>query len=357
MTSPVSSLLSEARTLFETPVPAVSLAEAAGVARAFYGIEGAVKRLSGERDCNVLIQPEGGAARVVKFINDAEPDAEAEMQAAALDHLERGAGVAVPKGFRTLGGEWLFRTRLASGLVVRGRSYSYLAGDPALCYGVNDVTRCSVGRAAARITQALRDFHHPAAARLNLWDLCNVGELTPLMVNLAPSAVRDWIGEYLEHFNRAIRPRLGELRRQVIHNDLSRSNMVVSPDRPDEVSGVLDFGDMIEAPLLCELAVAASYQLSGGDALANLRLVAVSFAEITPLEPLECRLLLDFVLARLVDRILISEWRAAQFPDNKDYILRSNGEARELMAQLMPVWRDAGQWDWQAFFAGEGNAI
>jgi len=354
--SQVSSLLSEARALFETPPPAVSPADAAWAALTFYRLEGSVKRLSGERDCNFLISPGDGRPQVLKFINDAEPDAEAEMQAAALDHLIRETdGVMVPQGLRTRSGERLFRATLPSGLPVRGRGYSYLSGDSALAHGVTDATRRSVGQTAARIGKALKDFQHPAAARLNLWDLCHVGDLAGLTADLAPSAVTDLIGVFLDHFNRVTKPSLGTLRRQVIHNDLSRSNLVVRAELPEQISGVLDFGDMIEAPLLCELAVAASYQLSGDDPLAALRVVVSGFVEITPLEPVETRLLLDFVLARLVGRILISEWRAKQFPANRDYILRSNGQARTLMETLMPIWRTAEDRDWQDFFCGEGR--
>jgi Ser/Thr protein kinase RdoA (MazF antagonist) len=236
---------------------------------------------------------------------------------------------------------------------VRGRGYSYLIGDPALAHGVNDGTRRSVGRTAARITKALKGFQHPAATRLNLWDLCHVGDLGALMADLAPSVVTDLIGAFLNHFNRVTKPSLGTLRRQVIHNDLSPSNMVVCAERPEQIAGVLDFGDMIEAPLLCELAIAASYQLSGEDPLAALRVVVSGFVEITPLAPAETRLLLDFVLARLVGRILIGEWRAKQFPENRDYILRSNGQARDLLETLMPIWRTADDRDWQDFFRGE----
>lgn len=350
MTRP-SPLLSQARHLFETPVPEVSSDEAARMARAFYGLEGTVSLLSGERDRNFLIKPAAGSSWVLKFINDAEPEAEADMQAAALEHMTRHLkGVAVPQARLTNSGRRVFHGATAAGLPVRGRCYSYLSGDLALTSGLNDPLRCSVGRTAARIAAALAGFQHGSAARLNLWDLCAVGELGELVDELEPSAMTDLIAEFLGYFDRVTRSRMSGLRRQVIHNDLSRSNMVMEPGLPDRISGVLDFGDMIEAPLLCELAIAASYQLSGDDPLTALRTVVSGFIEVTPLDALEYELLLDFVLARLVGRILISEWRARQFPENGAYILRSNREARELMDQLMPVWRTTRDRDWQAFF-------
>lgn len=355
MIQPSASLLAQARPLFETPPPDVSAEDAVWAARRFYGMKGSVTPLTGERDRNFLIRPADGSGWVLKFINAAEPDAEAGMQAAVLDHLNREIkGLAVPRHRPTREGEALFCAVAPSGRETRGRCYSFLPGDPALKHGIDDIMRRSVGRAAALIDRALRGFRHPAAARLNLWDLCHVGELAELAEGLAPAPMAELAVRFLDHFKRITKPRMAGLRRQAIHNDLSRSNMVVDPNHPGEIAGVLDFGDMIEAPLLSELAVAASYQLAGDAPLEALRTVVSGFNGVTPLEPLESALLLDFVLARLVDRILISEWRARQFPENSAYILRSNQEARDLMAQLMPVWSDADR-DWHAFFQGKGT--
>jgi len=351
-----SSLLSQARPMFETPPPDVSAEEAARIAQAIYGIAGQTKLLSGERDTNYRIAPEGAAPVVPKFINDAEPDAEAEMQAMALEHLAQTAdGVAVPHAIPTLRNERFFRTATLNGQAVRGRCYSFLTGEPALMHGVDDAMRRSVGQTAARIGQALKGFHHPAAKRLNLWDLCQIAHLEDLLCCQDDPSLIGMLRAFLDHFQSAVHPKIPGLRHQAIHNDLSRSNMVVDPARPGRISGVLDFGDMIMAPLLSELAVAASYQISGDDPLHALRVVVGGFIDVTPLEPQEYALLLDFVLARLVCRILISQWRAEQFPGNRDYILRSNQEAQRLLVQLFPIWQRSASTDWPAFFTTQEN--
>lgn len=355
MASP-SSLLSQARPLFETPPPAVSPDEATIIARDVYGLEGPVKLLSGERDTNYRIGPAhshapSGDSVVLKFINDAEPDSEAEMQALALEHLAAAdCAVTLPRARSTRRNERMFRATTASGLAVRGRCYGYLAGEPALLHNVDDVMRRSVGQTAARIGKALKDFDHAAAKRLNLWDLRQIVHLDELMVCQDSPQVREMLSAFLGHFKDQVHPRIPHLRHQAIHNDLSRSNMVVDPARPGVISGVLDFGDMIVAPLLSELAVAASYQICDDDPMRDLKIVVAGFNDVTPLAPLEYALLLDFLLARLTGRILISQWRARQFPGNSDYILRSNREAQTLLAQLFPIWRNTRNMDWPAFF-------
>lgn len=350
-----SILLAGAHRQFETPPPDVTAAEAERLARDLYCLSGRVRLLSGERDRNFLVKTGDAGNWVLKFINDAEPEVETAMQVAALAHMAgHRLDVAVPSGLETRWGDDVFKLILDGGRSVRGRCYSFVEGDLAANCAASDPLRRSVGRTAARIAQSLSGFRHEGASRLSLWDLTRVGDLAGLTAGLAPSPVNALIGEFLGHFDARVRPWLGGLRRQVVHNDLSRSNMVMEADRPDRISGVLDFGDMIEAPLLCELAVAASYQLAGSDPLAALREVARGFSEVTPLDDLECRLLLDFVLARLVGRILISEWRAARFPENGAYILRSNKEARGLLEALAPAWRTAGDRDWRTFFSSEG---
>ena len=58
----------------------------------------------------------------------------------------------------------------------------------------------------------------------------------------------------LDRFETRVAPVLPGLRAQVIHADMSLDNVLLGDDL--RVSGIVDFGDMTHAPLVCDLAVA-----------------------------------------------------------------------------------------------------
>ena len=72
--------------------------------------------------------------------------------------------------------------------------------------------------------------------------------------------------------------------------------------------------------------------------MAALAQIVAAYETVLPLSPAEHQVLPQLVQARLLQRIVISEWRAAQFPHNSAYIMRSNAQARALIRQLAPDW-------------------
>ena len=56
-----------------------------------------------------------------------------------------------------------------------------------------------------------------------------------------------------------------------------------------------------------------------------------------PLTASEVDLLPELILARMVARIVITEWRAARFPENRAYIMRSTPRAWEHLNRLLAI--------------------
>lgn len=342
------SFWDRARRSLETPPPPVDEEEAARIARERHGLAGEIRRLSGERDVNFVVHDAVAGPTVVKFINDTETDDEAAMQALALDHVNRRIeGVRAPRSIPALDGTPLARSTTRRGDAVRSRCYSYLPGLPATARATDDAMRASVGRAAGRITASLQGFGHPAARRESLWNAREVLHLAPLVEARADSPTAAPIRQFLAGFREEIDPVLSGFRHGVIHNDLSPSNLLIDERGRGGVTAVVDFGDMLEAPIICELAVAASYQISPETPFRDLRLIADAFDREFPLTGEERRALPALVMARLVGRIVITRWRAERFPENREYILRSSGAARALFQALHPLWRAGFARSWE----------
>jgi Ser/Thr protein kinase RdoA (MazF antagonist) len=85
---------------------------------------------------------------------------------------------------------------------------------------------------------------------------------------------------------------------------------------------------VVRAPRIFDLAVAASYRL--GDASGAKRFLE-GYETLSPLKEVELALLPLLVRCRLATTLLITQWRAAQFPQNRAYILRNYPAAREAL--------------------------
>ena len=137
-----------------------------------------------------------------------------------------------------------------------------------------------------------------------------------------------------DRFDADIAPALPGLRWQVVHGDLNPHNILADPAGPDRVTGILDFGDMVRTPLVCDLAIAASYRIDPAHPLDSLSDFAAAWHATDPLTGAERALLPDLVAARMVTTVAITARRAARYPANAAYILRNVPSARAGLAAL-----------------------
>ena len=321
--------------------PAVTVEDASKVAMDQFGWQANVKALTGERDKNYLLHTQEVGDVVLKFINPAEAADETDLQTQVLLWLEQQhCVVVVPKALRNRNGG-LVSDYAVGAQTYKVRAYTYLNGVAVAQAQMSEALQQSFGVRAAQLVMALDGFDHPALSRVLLWDVMHLSQLRDWAIEvLTQDAMGPFVFAFLDRFNATILPALRALPQQVIHGDISKSNTVVSQDDETAIHGVLDFGDLCKAPRVVELAVAASYALDAetGDLQAALARVVSGYESILPLSEAEKALIPELIIARLVQRIVISEWRASHFPNNRDYILRSNAQARQLLGRLMQVY-------------------
>ena len=320
--------------------PVVTVDDASKVAADLYGWKAEAIALTGERDKNYLLHTQEAGDVVLKFINPAEEAAETDLQIQVLLWLaQQNCAVVVPKALRSRTGDLVCDYTVGE-QVYKVRAYTYLNGVSVAQAQMGAALQQSFGAQAAQLVRALEGFDHPALSRVLLWDVMHLNQLRAWAEEVLPQdEMGQFVFAYLDQFEQTILPVLQALPQQVIHGDISKSNTVASSADASSIHGVLDFGDLCKAPRVVELAVAASYALDAetGDLQAALAGIVAAYAAVLPLSEAESALIPDLIVALLVQRIVISEWRASHFPNNRDYILRSNAQARQLLGRLMHV--------------------
>ena len=119
-------------------------------------------------------------------------------------------------------------------------------------------------------------------------------------------------------------PAVPGLRTQVIHNDFNPHNLLVSPQDAAQLTGIIDFGDVVRTQLINDVAIAACYLLEGAAHPLDLPIALVQgYQSVTPLQAAELALLPSLMATRLAITVAITEWRAERYPDNRAYITKN----------------------------------
>jgi 4-aminobutyrate aminotransferase-like enzyme/Ser/Thr protein kinase RdoA (MazF antagonist) len=289
-------------------------------ARRVFGIDGRASPLDSERDRNFLIESDQGAF-ALKFANPAEGPEVLALQAGGLDHIARvDPGLPVPRNRLTVAGDPIGSVEV-DGIRLALRMVTFLPGSTIEPGVSSEPLRQSVSTTLARMGLALRGFFDPAAGRQLLWDLTHLLSLRSKLHYL-PSEQRPIVERWFDTFEEEVAPRLPHLRAQIIHNDFNPDNMLIDPEYPDRVSGIIDFGDMVHAALIIDLAVAVGYQILGRENPVEIIAgMASAYHSVYQLEPEEAEVLPALAIGRLVQSLVIGEWRAQLHPDNTEYIL------------------------------------
>ena len=292
--------------------PTFRAEDARDVLKEQYGIDGVLESLVSERDQNYRVTQADGQQFVLKIANAAEQKTVTEIQVQALLHIEnKRCAVATPRIVRTRDGS-VSTTMVDNAVVHICRLVTYLPGRPAGDVPVDETLARNIGRSLAEIDIALADFEHVGESQALLWDLQRALEARPLLRQVRDDVLRESVSSCLADFAEDGLHRLQALPRQVIHGDLNTGNVLVAADDAASVAGVIDFGDMVRAPKVADLAIAASYMRSeADDPLALIAALVAGYDEVVRLVRDEVVLLYDLVRVRLAISIAILHWRVS----------------------------------------------
>ncbi len=319
-----------------------------GIAAATFGLRAtAARNLGSERDQTFLLL-DGGATptAVMKLSNAAEDPATLDMEALAVLHAKRvdpELPLALPWRVPGADGDATDPTTRRVAIDHAGgrhyiRMYDVLSGhqrsDP---LALSDAALGAWGETTARVGRALRSFFHPAAQRTMLWDVQHAPRTRAMVGTIRDVEQRALVERVLDRFDEVVAPAWPALRAQVIHSDLTTDNALV--DDAGRITGIVDFGDMCYSALIVDLASLLDSLLNdrGADLFRAARLVLDGYQRITPLEPLELRLLGELLAARAAVTIAISSWRSDRGLEDAAFAERYNDPVARTISTLLEV--------------------
>ena len=298
-----------------------------------WGIEAALEPLAGEYDLNFRATAKDGRHFVLKVMRPQCETGFVDLLCAAHTHIRRDPAVPVPEVIPTRqGAPWCARPDLGG----EERLLWLLAGLEGVGYAAfrprSPRLAEDLGGELARLDRALVGFAHPQLARKLKWDLCKAEWIGEKLGVIPDPARRELLEGVLAQYL-SVQPAL--LREPVtpIHNDLNDHNILVAvgEDGAPRISGLLDFGDMAEGPVVAEIAIAAAY-VAFGDPHPERAIAALvgGYHAVTPLTGTQTDLLWILVQTRLavsvVNSALIQETR----PDDP-YVVVSEAPAWRLL--------------------------
>lgn len=318
--------------LFRFDPPSLTVDETCLVAAERYGLRGSTKRLRGERSHNTLFETDEGDLFLLKIASGSEPFATIDFHARALAHLERCAPeLPVARMVPSNDGELVPVLEREGGSHAM-RLVTYL---PGVTFdddqSISSDGLWSIGSLIGAVSGALATFDHPAAREFMPWDIANGLILDVDLWAGAGLDARDLLAPARERLTAALES-MQALPRQIIHNDGHAGNLLRDDTTSDTVTGIIDFGDLVDTVAVADLGVAGANLIPHQrDPVAALASLAAGFHAMRPMSGIEIDSLPELVLCRLALSMLLVDHQIAHAPHIADAVA---DERPGLMANL-----------------------
>ncbi len=322
-------------------LPDFTIDEATLLVSQLFNLDGELQLLNGERDLNYLVTATSSKF-VFKIANENEFDGILECQHLVFQQLsESGVFSHQTISQESINGKVIESIEDRSGKQHLCRLLNYVEGRllsdvnphfPELLY--------DLGKKLATVDQSLLDFKHPALERPLLWKMHEVLDTLEKFKPLLASNEKRALVEHFESRFRDSLPALdSQLRRSAIHNDANDNNSLVEGDSAweQQVSSIIDFGDMVYSWTVAEPAVAAAYAMLDKDHPLDAAVAIVKgYHEQLALNEAEIEIFFDLICMRLCMSVCVCAYQRSLDPGNK-YLSISEIPAWTLLAKLKNI--------------------
>ena len=318
--------------------PNIETREAAALAGEIWGLTARATPLSGERDANFLLEDGAGDRFVLKISSASERVERLDLQDGLIEWARgRDPALRLPRGVPTKAGEKLGDRHLA-GRRHRLRLFRYVAGAPLSAFRRRPSALLeAVGGLVGRLQRALEGFDHPELDVQEIpWAPAHAPRVIAEASRILPAEDSRQIYRRVADSVRDRLPVLLALPAGALHNDANDDNLLLGGGTPEaakpEDLALLDFGDAVRGPLVCEAATAALYTAAAAfEPLPAAATVLAGFARERPLPEEEADLFRTAVTVRALVSAGVAALRRRNVP----------GAAADsyLMVSQTGVWR------------------
>ena len=320
--------------------PVASLDFLQHVVHRHWGFAPTLEPLYGERDLNARLLTPGGERWLLKLSHPATTRPRLAFEERVFEGLaSQPRSPVTPSPLPARAGSSVVPVILDSGVRTHLRILSWLTGEPLNPAQAPEPALEALGASCAHLNEALAACelagHDGALPRDLPWDLQNTRALAALLGSCPPVVPREAVLYTLDRFRAHVADPLAGLPRQVVHNDLNPDNLRFDPHQPSALPGVIDFGDMVVAPVICDLAIACAYLVGEEPDTCLDRVVPVlrGFDRVRPMRTVEWQLLPTLLEARLCQSLVIQGVRISDgHPDANALEQSLSGHARRLRA-------------------------
>jgi Ser/Thr protein kinase RdoA (MazF antagonist) len=308
-----------------------------------YSIDGRLEPLPGERDLNFKFNSEGGITFVCKISSGSGDPELLAAQNDVLALLNNRDLAAIPNVLISNQGESLVPLKPSGSSPhadvdqgYLGRILTYVPGRVlAQCTPYSDSLMRDLGGTVGRLNQALAGHDHPAFHYKSDWDLAHSIEVVERYRDLIPDPqLRAEVDQIKRDFQDLAAPRFDQLRKSVIHNDANDYNVLAEGD---QVTGLVDFGDMVHTHTICDLAIAMAYATLGADDVPQvIKEIAIGYNESMPVEEEELTVLFPMMRMRLAVSACMAAHQMRLRPDDP-YLSISQEPIRRILPKLLTL--------------------
>lgn len=256
-----------------------------------------LKKLDGYANANYLLTSTESKLIFKTYTYSQGVQAQIEAENEVLHFLQKENALVYPRPVPFSDGSYLKILDL-NGTPIIGRLLTFLEGDFLAEVAHSKKLFHSWGRFLAGTNKALQPFiQYKIQSRINEWDLQYVTLSKSLINDIANPADRKLVHYFIQQYEENVTPILPYLRKSIIHGDANEWNILV---HNNQVSGIIDFGDVTHTPLINELAIAITYGIYDKENPLEWAIYLItSYHEVLPLEEKELSILYYLISARL----------------------------------------------------------